>query len=54
METFSIKNLFPFANKDFQEELLVKFSILVNLKKGTMVGYPGARCDFQRWWWRVI
>ncbi len=45
MQTLSIVNLFPFADKEFQEEL-VRFSTLVNLKEGTMVGYPGARCDF--------
>jgi cAMP-binding proteins - catabolite gene activator and regulatory subunit of cAMP-dependent protein kinases len=45
METVSLINLFPFANKDFQDELK-KFSTFVNLPKGTMVGYPGARCDF--------
>jgi hypothetical protein len=44
MKELELEKLFPYAENSFKEEL-VRFSQPVSLKKGTMVGYPGAVCE---------
>ena len=44
MKEFTLEKLFPYADKSFREDL-ISFSQPVSLKKGTMVGYPGAVCE---------
>jgi CRP/FNR family transcriptional regulator, anaerobic regulatory protein len=43
MKEVTLEKLFPYAEKSFKEDL-ISFSQPVSLKKGTMVGYPGAVC----------
>ena len=45
MKELTLEKLFPYAEKSFKEDL-ISFSQPVSLKKGTMVGYPGAVCEF--------
>jgi CRP/FNR family transcriptional regulator len=44
MKELELEKLFPYAEKSFKEDL-ISFSQPVSLKKGTMVGYPGAVCE---------
>lgn len=44
IKELTLEKLFPYADKNLKEDL-VSFSQPVSLKKGTMIGYPGAVCE---------